>query len=136
MIDLSFLIGAAIAIMIAFVLYKAWPAVKAFIPAGALYFINWFAEVVVNAIESEMDGEEGEKKREEAFKRINEALAPMIAYMEKFGYTISAERIYEAIQAAWIKLDMAEIQTGVKYIEFIDDDEEDKPPEDTETIED
>lgn len=134
MIDMSFVVGAVIAVIIGFVLYKAWPAAKAFIPSGALYFINWFAEVVVKAVESEMEGEAGERKREEAFRRINEAMKPLIEYMEKFGYTISAERIYEAIQAAWIKLDLDEIQSGVKVIEYENDlDEEDyKPPEDEE----
>ena len=131
MIDMSFVIGAVIAVMIAFVLYKAWPAVKAFIPAGALFFINWFAGVVVNAVESELDSEGGEKKREEAFKRINEALEPLINFMEKFGYTISAERIYEAIQAAWIKLDLEETKAGIGFMAFVDDDEDDKPPEET-----
>lgn len=127
MIDLSWIIGAVIAILIAIALYKVWPAIKAFIPAGALWFINWFAEIVVKAVETEHESGEGQKKKEEAFERINTALAPLIAFMEKFGYTISAERIYEAIQAAWIKLDLEEFKAGIKYFEY--DEEEFHPPE-------
>jgi len=130
MIDLSFVIGAVIAVMIAFVIYKVWPAMKAFIPAGALYFINWFADVVVRAVESDFAGEGGGRKREEAFRRINEAMAPIIEFLHKLGYDISAERIYEAIQAAWIRLDLDEVRAGIKPIEYeYEDEEDDKPPE-------
>lgn len=125
MVDMSFVIGAIIALLIGLLIHKVWPAVKAFIPGSALFFINWFAEIVVKAVESELGGKDGEAKREEAFKRINEAMQPLIVFMEKFGYTISAERIYEAIQAAWIKLDLAEIQAGVKI----------KPPDEHKAIE-
>ena len=121
MIDVSCVIGTAVAIMIAVVIYKLLPAVEAFLPEGALFLVNWFAGIVVKAVESEYESGEGAEKREEAFRRINEALDPLICYMNKHGYTISAEHIYEAIQAAWIKLDLAEISAGVKRLSDYDD---------------
>lgn len=114
MIDLSWIIGVAIAVILAIISVKLWPIIKAFIPPCALAILNWFASVVVNAVESEFASGEGEQKREEAFRRIENVLLPMITFMERFGFTIDAERIYEAIQAAWKKLDLSQMQAGAK----------------------
>ena len=57
---------------------------------------------------------DGEAKREEAFKRINEMLAPFIEFCEKMGFTIDTKIVYEAIQAAWYKLNLDQILAGVK----------------------
>ena len=79
MIDLSWIIGVAIAVILAIISVKLWPIIKAFIPPCALAILNWFASVVVNAVESEFASGEGAQKREEAFRRIENVLLPMIA---------------------------------------------------------
>ena len=115
-IDLSFVTGAIIALMILVAMKKVWPIIEAFIPPVALGIINWFADVVVNAVESEYASGQGEEKRAEAFKRINKVMEPLIDFVEQFGFTISSERIYEAIQSAWQRLNTAQIQSGEKAV--------------------
>ena len=114
MIDLSYIIGCAIAVLLAIICVKVWPVIKAAIPPNALAVVGWLAESVVRAVEAEFGGGNGEAKREEAFKRINEMLAPFIEFCEKMGFTIDAKIVYEAIQAAWYKLNLDQILAGVK----------------------
>ena len=108
MIDLSYIIGCAIAVLLAIICVKVWPVIKAAIPPTALAVVGWLAESVVRAVEAEFGGGNGEAKREEAFKRINEMLAPFIEF------TIDTKIVYEAIQAAWYKLNLDQILAGVK----------------------
>ena len=96
MIDLSYIIGCAIAVLLAIICVKVWPVIKAAIPPTALAVVGWLAE------------------SEEAFKRINEMLAPFIEFCEKMGFTIDTKIVYEAIQAAWYKLNLDQILAGVK----------------------
>ena len=105
MIDLSYIIGCAIAVLLAIICVKVWPVMAV---------VGWLAESVVRAVEAEFGGGNGEAKREEAFKRINEMLAPFIEFCEKMGFTIDTKIVYEAIQAAWYKLNLDQILAGVK----------------------
>lgn len=114
MIDLSYIVGCAIAVLLAIICVKVWPVIKAAIPPTALAVVGWLAESVVRAVEAEFGGGNGEAKREEAFKRINEMLAPFIEFCEKMGFTIDTKIVYEAIQAAWYKLNLDQILAGVK----------------------
>ncbi|MFR8177124.1 MAG: hypothetical protein ACLVB5_08610 [Christensenellales bacterium] len=41
-------------------------------------------------------------------------LAPFIEFCEKMGFTIDTKIVYEAIQAAWYKLNLDQILAGVK----------------------
>ena len=91
MIDLSYIIGCAIAVLLAIICVKVWPVIKAAIPPTALAVVGWLAESVVRAVEAEFGGGNGEAKREEAFKRINEMLAPFIEFCEKMGFTIDTK---------------------------------------------
>lgn len=115
-IDLSALVGVFIAVLMLIFIWRVWPLIKSMIPAGALAVVNWFAAVVVNAVETEFKSGEGQKKREEAYKRITTVLAPMIEAMNRYGFTIDAARVYEAIQAAWKQLDLKQKQAGEKIV--------------------
>lgn len=127
MIDLSVVFGALIALLLSVMMFKVWPLVKAFLPAGVLAVIQWVARAVVDGVESDLQGESGAVKREEARERIERALRPLISYMEKRGYTVSAYRIYEAIEAAWRQLNTEQLLTGEK--ELPQDPGEDEEPE-------
>lgn len=116
MIDLSVVVGALIALLMSVMMFKIWPMVKAFLPPVVLAVIQWIARSVVDGVESELQGLGGAVKREEAFKRIERALEPLLGYMEKHGYTVSAERIYEAIEAAWRQLNTEQLLTGEKEL--------------------
>ena len=116
MIDLSVVFGALIALLLAVMMCKVWPMVKAFLPPVVLAVIQWIARSVVDGVESDLCGESGAVKREEAFERIEKALAPLLRYMEKHGYTVSACRIYEAIEAAWRQLNTEQLLTGEKEL--------------------
>lgn len=116
MIDLSVVFGALIALLLAVMMFKVWPMVKAFLPPVVLAVIQWIARSVVDGVESHLCGESGAVKREEAFERIEKALAPLLKYMEKHGYTVSAYRIYEAIEAAWRQLNTEQLLTGEKEL--------------------
>ena len=116
MIDLSVVVGALIALLMSVMMFKVWPLVEAFLPAGVLGVIQWVARAVVDGVESDLCGENGAVKREEAFERIEKALAPLLVYMEKHGYTVSACRIYEAIEAAWRQLNTEQLLTGEKEL--------------------
>lgn len=125
MIDLSVVVGVLIALLMSVMMFKVWPLVEAFLPAGVLGVIQWAARAVVDGVESDMAGEAGAVKREEAFRRIRKALSPLLAYMEKHGYTVDPKRIYEAIEAAWRAMNTEQLLTGEKEL----------PPVETETEE-
>lgn len=114
MIDISPIIGALIALLITIACVKLWPIVKAAIPPSALVLLSKIAEIAVNAVEAEYSGDEGSAKREYAFKRIDEAIKPVIVCLEKIGFTIEAKHIYDAIEAAWYKMNIEQIRAGVK----------------------
>ncbi len=114
MIDLSFAIGAIIAVILAVICIKVYPIIKASISPATLAVISWFAQTIVRAVEAEFGSGGGEEKREEAFARINKILAPMIELCESMGFTIDAEQIYDAIQAAWLKMNLEQIMAGEK----------------------
>lgn len=130
MIDLSVMIGAVIAVLLAVVMGKVWPLVKAFLPPAALAVIQWVARAVVDGVESEYAGEDGWRKRERAFARINEALRPMLEYLAAHGYKVDPERIYEAIEAAWRVMNAEQLMTGEKELtqgeELAEDEYEDE----------
>ena len=113
-IDLSLVIGVIIALMLALIVRKVWPLVEAIMPPVGLAFLKWFAESVVNSVEAEYGGDNGAEKREMAFKRINQALEPINFYLQNIGFTISSKSIYEAIEAAWYKMNLDQIRAGVK----------------------
>ena len=113
-IDLSFVIGAVAVLLIALLTRKVWPVIEALLPPSLLLFVKWFAETVVNAVEVEYGGGEGELKRREAFKRIMKMIKPLVGYLETRGFTLDAERVYEAIEAAWNKMNTDQIKAGVK----------------------
>lgn len=129
MIDLSVVFGALIALLMSVMMFKVWPLVKAFLPAGVLAVIQWVARAVVDGVESDLCGENGAVKRGEAFERIEKALAPLLRYMEKHGYTIVPERIYEAIEAAWRQLNTEQLLTGEKELAPDSGDQEEEPEE-------
>ena len=113
-IDLSFIAGVIIALIIALFFRKVWPLIEALLPPAALAFVKWFAETAVKAVEVEYGGGNGAEKREMAFRRINQALEPITFYLEQIGFTLKSESIYEAIEAAWYKMNMEQIRAGVK----------------------
>lgn len=113
-IDLSFVIGAIAVLLIVLLTRKVWPVIEALLPPSLLLFVKWFAETVVNAIEVKYGGGEGELKRREAFKRIMKMIKPLVGYLETRGFTLDAERVYEAIEAAWNKMNTDQIKAGVK----------------------
>lgn len=113
-IDLSFVIGAIAVLLIVLLTRKVWPVIEALLPPSLLLFVKWFAETVVNAVEVEYGGGEGELKRREAFKRIMKMIKPLVGYLETRGFTLDAERVYEAIEAAWNKMNTDQIKAGVK----------------------
>lgn len=113
-IDLSFVIGAVAVLLIALLARKVWPVIEALLPPSLLLFVKWFAETVVNAVEVEYGGGEGELKRREAFKRIMKMIQPFVEYLETRGFTLDAARVYEAIEAAWNKMNTDQIKAGVK----------------------
>ena len=125
MIDLSVVVGALIALLLSVMMFKVWPMVKAFLPAGVLGVIQWVARVVVDGVESDLKGEGGAAKRNEAYARIRKALRPLFEYMEAHGYTVDPERIYEAIEAAWRTMNAEQLMSGEKEL----------PPIETETEE-
>jgi len=116
MIDLSVVCGALIALLLSVMMFKVWPLVKAFLPPVVIAVIQWIARSVVDGVESDLCGESGAVKREEAFVRIDKALRPLLSYMERRGYTVSAYRIYEAIEAAWRQLNTEQLLTGEKEL--------------------
>lgn len=116
MIDLSVFVGTVIAALLAVIVFKLWPMVKAFLPPVVLAIIQWIARAVVDGVESDYAGCEGAEKRQAAFCRIEAALRPLLEYMKKHGYTISPERIYEAIEAAWRVMNTEQLLTGEKEL--------------------
>lgn len=115
-IDLSFIIGVVAVLLVALLVRKVWPVIEAILPPSLLLFVKWFAETVVNAVEVEYGGGEGEIKRREAFKRIMNMIRPFVEYLETRGFTLDAERVYEAIEAAWNKMNTEQIKAGVKPV--------------------
>ena len=116
MIDLSVVFGALIALLLSVMMFKVWPLVKAFLPAGVLAVIQWVARAVVDGVESDLQGEDGAAKRHEAYKRIKRALAPLLEYMQAHGYTVDPERIFEAIEAAWRTMNAEQLMSGEKEL--------------------
>lgn len=116
MIDLSVVFGALIALLLAVMMFKVWPMVKAFLPPVVLAIIQWIARAVVDGVERDYAGKDGAVKRQAAFERIERALAPLLAYMKQHGYTIVPERIYEAIEAAWRVMNTGQLLTGEKEL--------------------
>lgn len=116
-IDLSFIIGVVAVLLVALLVRKVWPVIEAILPPSLLLFIKWFAETVVNAVEVEYGGGEGEAKRREAFQRIMKMIQPFVDYLETRGFTLDAERVYEAIEAAWNKMNTEQIKAGVKPVD-------------------
>ena len=116
MIDLSVVFGALIALLLAVMMFKVWPMIQAFLPPVVIAVIQWIARSVVDGVESELQGADGAVKREEAFKRIERALEPLLGYMQARGYTVSAGRIYEAIETAWRQLNTEQLLTGEKEL--------------------
>ena len=114
MIDISSVIGVLIALLITVAIAKLWPVIKAAIPSYALVLLSRVAEIAVNAVEAEYGGEKGAEKREYAFKRINEVISPAVDCLESIGFTIKAEHIYDAIEAAWNKMNTEQISAGIK----------------------
>lgn len=114
MIDLSFVIGGVIAVMLAVICTKLWPIIRAAVPPAVIAAISWFADTIVKAVEAEYGRGRGEEKKQEAFKRINRIIYPLVGLCERMGFTIDAERIYDAIQAAWIQLNLEQIAVGEK----------------------
>ena len=108
MIDLSVVMGTVSAALLA--------VIKAFLPPVVLAIVQWIARAVVDGVESDYAGYEGEAKRQAAFCRIESALHPLLEYMKKHGYTISPERIYEAIEAAWRVMNTEQLLTGEKEL--------------------
>lgn len=129
MIDLSVVFGALIALLLAVMMFKVWPMIQAFLPPVVIAVIQWIARSVVDGVESDLRGESGAVKREEAFERIEKAIAPLLSYMENRGYTVSAYRIYEAIEAAWRQLNTEQLLTGEKELTPDPDDQEEEPEE-------
>ena len=116
MIDLSVVVGALIALLMSVMMFKVWPLVKAFLPAGVLVVIQWVARAVVDGVESDLQGVGGAEKREAAYARIRKALRPLLDYMEAHGYTVDPERIYEAIEAAWRTMNAEQLMSGEKEL--------------------
>ena len=116
MIDLSVVFGALIALLLAVMMFKVWPMIQAFLPAGVLAVIQWLARAVVDGVETDLQGEGGAAKRHEAYKRIRKALAPLLDYMEAHGYTVEPERIFEAIEAAWRTMNAEQLMSGEKEL--------------------
>lgn len=116
MIDLSVVFGALIALLMSVAMFKVWPLVKAFLPAGVLAVIQWVARAVVDGVESDLQGVSGVEKRYEAYVRIRKALRPLLDYMELHGYTVDPERIYEAIEAAWRVMNAEQLMSGEKEL--------------------
>ena len=131
MIDLSVVFGALIALLLSVMMFKVWPLVKAFLPAGVLAVIQWVARAVVDGVESDLQGEDGAAKRHEAYKRIKRALAPLLEYMQAHGYTVDPERIFEAIEAAWRTMNAEQLMSGEKELpqDPGEDEEQDGEPE-------
>ena len=132
MIDLSFVIGTVIAAMLAVIVFKIWPMVKAFLPPVVLAIIQWIARAVVDGVESDYAGQDGAVKRQAAFERIERALDPLLKYMKQHGYTIVPERIYEAIEAAWRQLNTEQLLTGEKKLTQDPGGQEGEPEEELE----
>ena len=116
MIDLSIVVGALIALLLSVMMFKVWPLVKAFLPAGVLGVIQWVARAVVDGVETDLAGEGGAAKRYEAYKRIEKALRPLLEYMGAHGYTVDPERIFEAIEAAWRTMNAEQLMSGEKAL--------------------
>ncbi|MBR4040615.1 MAG: hypothetical protein IKJ11_11060 [Clostridia bacterium] len=131
MIDLSVVFGALIALLLAVMMFKVWPMVKAFLPPAVLAVIQWAARAVVDGVESNCRGKDGAEKRRAAFERIERALEPLLKYMKAHGYTVTPERIYEAIEAAWRQLNTEQLLTGEKKLapDPGTDEEQDGEPE-------
>lgn len=129
MIDLSVVVGTVIAALLAVIVLKVWPMVKAFLPPVVLAVIQWAARAVVDGVESDYAGANGAVKRQAAFARIERALEPLLKYMEKHGYTVVPERIYEAIEAAWRQLNTEQLLTGEKELTPDPGEDEEKEPE-------
>lgn len=129
MIDLSVVFGALIALLLAVMMFKVWPMIQVFLPPVVLGVIQWIARSVVDGVESDLRGESGAVKREEAFERIERALRPLISYMEKHGYTVKPERIFEAIEAAWRQLNTEQLLTGEKELPQDPGEDEEQEPE-------
>lgn len=117
-IDLSILIGVLFAVTFAVLLVKVWPLIRVFIPPAALAVINWLADIVVRAVEAEYGSGNGDVKHQEAIKKVQDALSPLIKYLNKHGFTLDVGYIYDAVQAAWKKLDLQQKLSGEKEAEF------------------
>lgn len=113
-IDLSVVVGAVVVLLIALFTRKVWPLIEAILPPSLLLFIKWFAETVVNSVEAEYGGGDGEEKRAEAYNRIMDMIKPFVEYLNKRGFTLSAATVYEAIEAAWHKMNTEQIKAGIK----------------------
>ena len=114
MIDLSMFVGSVIALLLGVVVLKVWPLVEAILPPAALVMLQWVARSVVEGVEKDYAGEAGEVKRQEAFERIQRALEPLLRYMESHGYTVTPQRVYEAIEAAWRQMNTEQLLAGEK----------------------
>lgn len=117
-IDLSPLVGIFIAVAFAVLLFKVWPLIRVFIPPAALAVINWLADMAVHAVEAEYGSGNGDIKRQKAIKKVQDALAPLLEYLNKHGFTLDIGCVYEAVQAAWKKMDLQQKLSGEKEAEF------------------
>ncbi len=116
-IDLSVIVGVVIVFMIALIARKVWPLVEAILPPALMLIIKWFAETAVIAIESEYGGGNGAETRQAAFSRIMNMIQPLVSYLEERGFTLDVERVYDAIEAAWNKMNTEQIKAGTKNSE-------------------
>lgn len=113
-IDLSLIVGVAVVLLAVLFMRKVWPLIEAVLPPSLLLFVKWFAESVVNAVEAEYGGGNGELKRDEAFERIMDMIDPFVVYLNRHGFELNAETVYEAIEAAWHKMNTDQIKAGIK----------------------
>lgn len=110
MFDVTMILQGLLVLLVALAVYKLWPAIKAAVPAVVVKFIQTVAHFAVYAVEAEFGSGNGEKKLDAALELVKEWFA-------RFHLTFDTETIKTAIKEEWYKLNVEQIESGMKKTE-------------------
>ncbi len=110
MFDVTMILQGLLVLLVALAAYKLWPAIKAAVPTVVVKFIQTVAHFAVYAVEADFGSGNGDKKLDAALDLVKK-------WFERFHLTFDADMIKTAIKEEWYKLDVEQIEGGMKKIE-------------------
>lgn len=107
MIDITMILQGLIVLLVGLAAFKLWPIIKASVPAIVLDIIRLVARFAVYSVEASFGSGGGEEKFKAALEMAQD-------WLERYGFTFDTDMLYNAIKEEWYKMNLEQIQTGIK----------------------